>query len=763
MNLNDLKDLPKNIPVLPVRDLVIFPYMILPLQVGRLSSIKAVEAALENGRYLFITSQKNHTINEPQTSDLYEVGTLVMVMRMRKLPNNHLKILIQGVAKGRITQFTQEAPCFAASLVNVPEEESAIPTDTLALCKTVKEKLEKVIALGCVLSPDLLLILDEINDPSRLSDLIASNLNLSVDQCQPLLEETNPYNRLAIIDDLLNYELDRRQEQAKTSSKKNEDKESFLKNQIRSLQNENVAEDSKNEALSDLKVKILSAGMNPDAENVSLKQLARLEKMHPDSSEASMIRNYLDVMVELPWNISTTDSIQLTKAQEVLDNDHFGLEKAKERIIEFLAVRKLKMGQTVSGPILCFVGPPGVGKTSLGKSIAKSIGRKYHRLSLGGIKDEAEIRGHRRTYVGAMPGKIIQALKQTKTNNPVIVLDEIDKLGSDYKGDPSAAMLEVLDPEQNSTFRDNYLNVDFDLSNILFLATANILSEIPPALRDRMEVIHLSGYTLNDKMAIAKNYLVDRQITENGITNKHINFTDDGLKLLIQSYTREAGLRGLSREIGSICRKVAKKVVCNELDNITINDDSIIELLGSPKILPENKLKKNYVGITTGLAWTQSGGEILYVEAIKMKGKGGLVLTGQLGDVMQESARAALSYAKANHISLNIAPSWFDKHEIHVHFPAGAVPKDGPSAGVTIATSLVSVMTNIPVRNDIAMTGELTLSGRVLPVGGIKEKVLAALNQGITTLIVPLANKNDVNDIPEDLKKTINFCFCRTP
>ena len=536
-------------------------------------------------------------------------------------------------------------------------------------------------------------------------------------------------------------------------------REYFLREQMRAIKNELGEADSKSDEMDELREKLMNAGMSEEVQKEALKQLGRLERMHPDASEASMLRTYLDLMVDLPWGESTEDVLDLKAAQDILDADHHDLTKAKERILEFLAVRKLKLND-LKGPILCFVGPPGVGKTSLGKSIAKAMGRKYFRIALGGVKDEAEIRGHRRTYVGAMPGKIIQALKQVGTNNPVIVLDEIDKLGSDFRGDPSAAMLEVLDPEQNSTFRDNYLNVDFDLSNVLFIATANVFSDIPAALRDRMETIHISGYTENDKLIISKKHLVSRQIEQNGITEEHIQFDDEGLRYIIQHYTREAGLRNLEREIGSLCRKIARKIVTNKnTPKIKIIPDNVPELLGPPLFLKDEKLKENQVGIATGLAWTQAGGEILYVEALKMKGKGGLSLTGQLGDVMKESAKAALSYARAHSEGLGIQDTWFEENEIHVHLPAGAIPKDGPSAGVTIATTLISLMTDAPIRMDIAMTGEISLAGRVLPVGGIKEKVLAALNHGVTNVILPMANQKDIQDVPDEFRERMKFMF----
>ena len=757
-------EIPETLPMLPVRDIVVFPYMILPLYVGRESSIRAVEEALAKNRLIFLASQKEITEENPTEESIYRTGTIAMIMRMRKLSDGRVKILIQGVAKGRIKRFVKSEPSFEVGVEKIEEvATTAQPSEFEAMIRTAKEQLEKIIALGRTLSPDILLVLDDVTDPARMSDLIASNLGLKVADAQRVLETLNPKERLALVNEILSAELEVLQMQAKirTTAKDEMSKsqrEYFLREQMRAIKNELGENDSKSEEMEELRERVIRAGMPEPVQIEALKQLGRLERMHPDASEASMVRTYLDWMVDLPWNKSTEDNLDLKRAQAILDEDHYDLQKAKDRVLEFLAVRKLKT-KDMKGPILCFVGPPGVGKTSLGKSIAKSMGREYHRIALGGVKDEAEIRGHRRTYVGAMPGKVIQALKQVKTNNPVIVLDEIDKLGSDFRGDPSAAMLEVLDPEQNHGFRDNYLNVDFDLSNALFIATANVFENIPAALRDRMETIHISGYTNNDKLLIAREHLVDRQITANGITKEQIEITDDGLQYLIAHYTREAGLRNLEREVGSLCRKVAKMFVFGHKDKIVVTGANVPELLGPPRYLKEERLKENQVGIVTGLAWTQAGGEVLYIEALKMKGKGGLTLTGQLGDVMKESARAAWSYARAHSEELGIEDTFFDQYEVHIHLPAGAIPKDGPSAGAAMATALISLMTNTPVRRDIAMTGEMTLSGRVLPIGGVREKSLAALSHGITTIILPMANKKDLADIPDDFRKRVNFVF----
>ncbi len=757
-------NIPDTMPMLPIRDVVIFPYMIFPLYVGRENSIRAVEEALAKNRLIFLVSQKEISEENPSENSIYRVGTIAMILRMRKLPDGRVKIFIQGLSKGEIKSYLKTEPFFEVrceKISETPLQGSNIEFE--AMIRTAKEHLEKIIALGRMLSPDILLVLDDVSDPGRMADLIASNLNLKVNDAQKVLETYDPKKRLQLVNDILVNELEVLQMQAKIRNQAKDEmtksqREYFLREQMRAIKNELGDGDSKSEEIDELREKIKAKGMPELIETESLKQLSRLERMHPDASEASMLRTYLDWLIDLPWSQSSTDLLDIERSRKILDDDHYDLHKVKDRILEFLAVRKLKE-KDMHGPILCFAGPPGVGKTSLGKSIAKAMGREYFRLSLGGVKDEAEIRGHRRTYVGAMPGKIIQALKTVKTNNPVIVLDEIDKLGSDFRGDPSAAMLEVLDPEQNSTFRDNYLNVDFDLSNVLFIATANVVENIPGALRDRMELINISGYTENDKLIIARNHIIDKQIRQNGVSNENIEFTDDGVRAIISGYTREAGVRNLEREIGSICRKVAKRVVTGDTSKIVVTGETVSQLLGAPRFLRDERLTDSQVGIVTGLAWTQVGGEILYVEALKMKGKGGLILTGQLGDVMKESAKAAWSYARAHAEELGIDEAIFEGTEIHVHIPAGAIPKDGPSAGITLATAIVSLLTDTPVRMDLAMTGEVTLAGRVLPIGGVREKALAALNHGITTVILPLANQKDLSDIPDQFKEKMKFIF----
>jgi len=762
MNFNDKTiEIPETLPMLPIRDIVVFPYMILPLFVGRENSVVAVEESLSKNRLIFLASQKDIADENPTPDGIYTTGTIAMIMRMRKLSDGRVKILVQGIGKGKIKGYKAQNPFFEVQiekLEDITNSEMLISSE--ALMRTAKEHIERIIALGKSLPPDILLILDDVTEPGRLADLVASNVGLKVSDAQKVLETQNPEQRLKLVNELLVKELEILgvQQKIKNTAKDEMSKtqrEYFLREQMRAIKNELGESDSKSEEMEELRAKVVRSGMPVAVETEALKQLHRLERMHPDASEATMLRTYLDWMVDLPWSKMTEDRIDLANSKKILDEDHYELVKAKDRVLEFLAVRKLK--NSIKGPILCFSGPPGVGKTSLGKSIAKAMGREYFRIALGGVKDEAEIRGHRRTYVGAMPGKIIQALRQVKTRNPVIVLDEIDKLGSDFRGDPSAAMLEVLDPEQNHSFRDNYLNVDFDLSNALFIATANVLESIPAALRDRMEIIQISGYTESEKLLITKKHLIERQIAANGLEPLHISFTDEGIKYLISHYTREAGLRNLEREVGSVCRKVAKMVVTGEASKYEVTDLNIPELLGPPRFLRDEKLLENQVGVVTGLAWTQAGGEVLYVEALKYKGRGSLVLTGQLGDVMKESAQAAMTYARAHAPELGIPQEFFENWDIHVHLPAGAIPKDGPSAGITLTTALVSIMTGAPIRHDIAMTGEVTLQGRVLPVGGIREKCLAALNHGIKDVIIPFANQKDLSDIPAEFRTKLNF------
>ncbi|QXE89408.1 endopeptidase La [Geomonas subterranea] len=754
-------NIPDVLPLLPVRDVVVYPYMILPLFVGREISIAAVDHALSKDRMIFLATQRDVGDEDPAPEAIYEVGTVAMIMRMLKLPDGRVKILVQGLTKGRITEYLAEKPFYSVRIDRIIEP--AAPENTLeseALIRTVKEELAKIVALGKAVSPEVMVIVENMQEPGALADLVASNIGLKVEEAQGLLEVIDPLERLKKVNDLLNKESELLNMQARIQSAAKEEmgksqREYYLREQLRAIQQELGETDARSEEMAELRKSIENAKMPQNVEKEALKQLGRLEQMHPDAAEAGMLRTFLDWMVDIPWGKATKDALEINRASEILNEDHYFLEKVKERILEFLAVRKLK--KKMKGPILCFVGPPGVGKTSLGKSIARAMGRKFVRISLGGVRDEAEIRGHRRTYVGALPGRIIQGLKQAGSNNPVFMLDELDKLGSDFRGDPSSALLEVLDPEQNNSFSDHYINLPFNLSNVMFIATANQMDTIPGPLRDRMEVINLSGYTEEEKLGIAKRYLVPRQVKENGITEEIVTFSEEALRTIIAKYTREAGLRNLEREIGSVCRKVARKYAEGKGEKFVITAGTVPKYLGPPKFLREEEMEKNEVGVVTGLAWTPVGGEVLFVEATVMKGKGGLTLTGQLGDVMKESVQAALSYIRSKTAELNIPEDFSSTIDIHVHVPAGAIPKDGPSAGVTMATALVSALTKIPVRKEVAMTGEITLRGKVLPIGGLKEKILAAARLGVTTVIIPVQNKKDLEDVPKTILKKLKI------
>ncbi len=757
--------IPDELPVLPLRDIVIYPFMIVPLFVSRDKSIRAVDEALSRNRMILLASQKDVDMEDPQQEDIYSVGTVAVIMRMLKLPDGRIRILTQGLSRAVIEKISSEGEFVKAKLT--PVNEPATVDESLeieALVRNVRSSMEQAANLGKNISPEVLAIIANLEEPGRLADLSASNLELKVEDAQSVLNIFDPIERLRRVNELLGKEIDvlTVQQEINTQARGEIDRsqrEYFLRQQLKAIQAELGEGNELSEEIDQYREKIADANMPEKAEEETLRQLNKLERMHPDTAETATLRNWLDIMTTLPWSKSSKDNLNLNKAQEILDEDHYGLERVKERIVEALAVRKLK--EKPKGSILCLVGPPGVGKTSLGRSIARALDRKFVRLSLGGLHDEAEIRGHRRTYVGAMPGRIIQAIQQAETNNPLIMLDEIDKVGADFRGDPSSALLEVLDPEQNFAFRDNYLNVPFDLSNVMFMTTANILDTIQPALRDRMEIIRLSGYTEEEKLQIAKRHLIPKQIEENGLKNKDIKFADTALKAMISEYTQEAGLRQLEREIGTVCRKVARKkaVEGKKFKTVRVNKSNITEFLRTPKIFPEEALKKSQVGVVTGLAWTAVGGDILFIEAIKTKGKGKLVLTGQLGEVMQESAQAAFSYAKANASHLEINDEIFENTDIHVHIPEGAIPKDGPSAGITMATALVSVLSNRPVRKDVAMTGEITLRGNVLPIGGVKEKLLAARRAKIKTVILPAPNKRSLEDLPQEILNDLNFIF----
>ena len=755
--------IPDILPVLPMPDMVVFPYMIIPLFVNRERSAKAVDQALAENRMILLVSQKNAAVDDPKAEDLHDFGTVSVIMRMLKLPDGRVRILVQGFSRAKVELYDESKPYITAKVQ--PKTEPQVIPDSIeleAVIRNVKSSLEKMVSLGKNISPDLVAIAANLDDPARLSDLVASNLDLKVDKAQEVLELIDPVERLRRVHDLMAKEIEvlEVQNDINTQARGEMDKsqrEFYLRQQMKAIQTELGEGNEIQEELEQYRAKIKKAKMPQEVTEEAERQLGRLERMHPDAAETATLRNYLDWMVSLPWSKATKDNLDLKKAQKILDEDHYGLEKIKERIIEHLAVRKLKKNSR--GPILCFVGPPGVGKTSLGKSIARALGRKFVRMSLGGVHDEAEIRGHRRTYVGALPGRIIQSIHQAGTNNPVFMMDEVDKIGADFRGDPSSAMLEVLDPEQNFAFRDNYLGVPFDLSNVMFITTANMLDPIQPAFRDRMEIISLSGYTEEEKLEIAKRHLILKQTEEHGLKKNQVQFTDEGIRAIINLYTQEAGLRNLEREIASVCRKVAKQVASGEKKSRKIHTDNLDQFLGRPRVFQEELLKRDQVGVATGLAWTPVGGDILFIEATAMKGRGALTLTGQLGDVMKESAQAALSYARSHAKEFGIDENFFGKHDIHIHVPEGSIPKDGPSAGVTMAAAMLSLLTGKAVHRKIAMTGEITLRGEVLPVGGIKEKVLAARRAKIDTVILPSLNKRDLEDVNETIRKEMKFIF----
>jgi ATP-dependent Lon protease len=751
--------IPEVLPVLPLRDAVTFPYMIVPFVVATDKAISAVDYALAQNRMILLATQRNQEAEDPTPKDLYDIGTVGLVIRMLKMPDQRVRVLVQGVARARVKSWDEGRP-YVQAHVNVLEETQpeASNLQIEALIRNVNAALERAASLGKNISQEIMVIASNLDDPGRLADLAASNLSLKVEDAQGILSILDPAKRLRRVHELLTREVEllAMQQQITSRAKDEIDKgqrEYFLRQQLKAIQSELGEGNELAEEVRRFVQKADEAKMPKEAREEFDRQAGRLERMHPDMAETATLRTYLDWMVGLPWSAQTKDSLNLRKARQILNEDHHGLEKVKARILEHLAVRKLKRDS--KGPILCFVGPPGVGKTSLGRSIARALGRKFVRLSLGGVHDEAEIRGHRRTYVGAMPGRIVQGLHQASSNNPVFMMDEVDKLGADIRGDPSSALLEVLDPEQNNTFRDNYLGVSFDLSNVLFITTANILDTIQPAFRDRMEVISLSGYTEEEKVQIARKHLVPKQLEAHGLQAREVVISDSVLRTIIQGYTREAGLRNLEREIANICRKVAMRFALGKRKPIVITSAKLQSFLGPLRNMPEERLAHDQVGIATGLAWTPVGGEILFVEAQAMAGKGSLILTGQMGEVMKESAQAALSYARAHAKEYEIEEEFFSSHDFHIHIPEGAIPKDGPSAGVTLASALVSACTGRPVHRSVAMTGEITLRGDVLPVGGIKEKVLAAHRGQVHTVMLPRPNKKDLGDVPKQLMQDI--------
>jgi ATP-dependent Lon protease len=755
--------IPDVLPVLPLKDIVVFPYIILPLSVGRDKSVLAVDRALSESRVIMLVAQRDAANDNPGEADLFEVGTAAVIMRMLKLPDGRIRILVQGLARARVQHISQMEPYLQAKIERIEEPDRAARSlEIEALVRSVKESMDRAVTLGKGISAEVMVIAANLEDPGRLADLAASNLELKLSEAQSVLETIDPIERLKRVSDLLAREIQVLNLQQEISSQARGEidrsqREYFLRQQLKAIQQELGEGEELAEEIANYRKQADDKQLTDEAREELERQIRRLERSHPESAETQIIRTYLDWLTALPWSNVSEDDLDLAHAQEVLDEDHYDLEKIKERILEYLAVRKLK--PDTRGPILCFVGPPGVGKTSLGRSIARSLGRKFVRISLGGVRDEAEIRGHRRTYVGALPGRIVQGIRQAGTSNPVFVLDEIDKIGADFRGDPSSALLEVLDPEQNFSFVDHYLGLAYDLSKVMFIATANMLEPVQPAFLDRMEVIRLTGYTQEEKLRIARLHLIPKQTRENGLTEEQIEFSDEAVRDVISGYTKEAGLRNLEREIAAICRKVAVKVARGEIERMVIDPAQVETFLGARKHFAEELLNRDRVGVATGLAWTSVGGDLLFIEVVAVPGKGLLLLTGQLGDVMKESAQAAVSFARAYAATHGIGDDFFARHDLHVHVPAGSIPKDGPSAGITIGTAILSVLTGKPIHRRLAMTGEITLRGDVLPIGGLKEKVLAAKLAGIQQVIVPKLNRRDLADIPTTITDGLTFHF----
>lgn len=755
------------LPLLPVRDIVVFPYMVVPLPVGREASVRAVESAFNADRQLVLVAQRQGAIEEPAPDDLYRVGTVASILRMLKLPDGRLRVLVQGQHKVRIHAYMQLQPYWRVRYETL-EELSTVAGSALereALMQHTRQQLEHLLSMGKLIPPDVLILADNSKAPGRLADVILANLGLGVEEAQALLELQDPIRRLRRVGELLHKELEMMAMQRKIQSEVQEEisktqQEYFLREQLKAIQKELGEMDAPTAELLALRERLDQMELPVAVAQECRKQLARLERLHPEAAEVSMVRSYLEWLVELPWTVTTTDHLDLHEARRVLDEDHYGLEQVKERILEYLGVCKLK--EQMKGPILCFVGPPGVGKTSLGQSIARALGRKFVRLSLGGLRDEAEIRGHRRTYVGALPGRILQSMRQAGSANPVFMLDEVDKLGADFRGDPAAALLEVLDPEQNHAFSDHYLGLPFDLSRVMFLATANLADPIPGALRDRMEIIPLAGYADHEKLHIARRHLFPRQLHEHGLTARHLRLSDAAIMHIITAYTREAGVRNLERELATICRKTARKVAEGREQLYHIHSRNVHHFLGTRKYLPEVEQQRDEIGVATCLAWTEAGGVVMHAEATVMEGTGQLLLTGHLGEVMKESAQAALSYTRARARDLGIQHRVFRECDLHIHVPAGAIPKDGPSAGITLATALISALTATPIAHTVAMSGEITLRGQVLPVGGIKEKILAAKRAGVQCVVLPYANRQDIADIAPKLRRGLRLVFART-
>jgi ATP-dependent Lon protease len=764
VTISGQRSLPQRVGVLPLRDTVTFPDMLIPLNVGQERSIELINDVLRGDRSIVMVASRDPEVETPSPEQLYSVGVLGVVARMIRVPDGTLRVLIQGGQRVEIEQWLASEPYLVAQVTDAPDEVKPSPELT-ALMRNVQQTFTNIVEEVPYLPEELQIMVANVEDPSTLTHLIAGALRLSTEEKQGLLEERDVAKRLRRLSEILARELEvvaigsKIQSQVQSELEKGQ-REYFLRQQLKAIQEELGESDEVQAEVSELREQLDAIDLPEEVRKQADRELTRLERLQPAMAEWGVIRSYLEWIAALPWDKSTEDNLDLGHARKVLDEDHYDIEQVKDRILEFLAVRKLKPDARAS--ILCFVGPPGVGKTSLGRSIARALGREFERISVGGVRDEAEIRGHRRTYIGAMPGTIVRALRDAGANNPLFMIDEIDKMGADFRGDPSSAMLEVLDPEQNYAFRDHYLDLPFDLSNVMFITTANTLDPIPGPLRDRMEVIQLAGYTEEEKLQIAKRYLVPRQIERNGLTGARIAFTDAGLRTIITDYTREAGVRQLEREVGTACRKVARQVAeGNGRRKVAVTEPRVRELLGKRRFFAETRRRTSRPGVATGLAWTPVGGEVLFVEATAMPGRPRLTVTGQIGDVMRESAQAALSYVRSNaaEVAPGIDESWFAEHELHIHVPAGATPKDGPSAGIAMATALSSLISGRPVRSDVAMTGEITLTGQVLPIGGLKEKALAAQRHGIRTVIAPALNEQDIDEIPEHLRRDLEFRF----
>ncbi|MBW1614967.1 MAG: endopeptidase La [Deltaproteobacteria bacterium] len=757
----DLDKIPNVMPLLPVRDIVVFADMLFPLFVGRDRAVNAVDEAMSKDNFIFLATQKDSETDDPKADAIFTMGTVCKILRVVKIPNGQTKLLVRGIVRAQIVKYIKRKKSFTVQIQIIKEPKvSAEDLASQALMRTVRQNCEKILRINGEMNGEIAILFAKITEPGKLADIVAANLRLRNEECQMILEIVDPIKRLKKVNQFLSKEVALSKMQAKIQANVRDEitknqRDYFLKEQVRAINKELGETDEKYEEIIEYEKKIKKAEMPKHALEEAESQLIRLEQMHPEASEASMVRTYLDWLVDLPWSKSTKDNYDIKKSKTVLDKHHYGLTDIKDRIIEYLSVKKLN--PEMRGPILCFVGPPGVGKTSLGKAIAKSMKRKFVRISLGGIKDEAEIRGHRRTYIGSLPGRVLQSLKQCKSANPVFMMDEIDKIGADFRGDPASALLEALDPEQNSEFSDHYINLNFDLSKVMFILTANITDTIPPALLDRMEIIELSGYTEEEKTAIAKRHLIPRQKENNGLKRRKITIIPKAISAMLNGYTSEAGVRNLERQLNKIFRKIARKTVEGKKGPFSITEKNLKDYLGIAKYYPEMDKEESQIGVATGLAWTQTGGEVLYVEVSLIPGKNELITTGQLGDVMEESAKAAVSYARSNLKAYGLKKDFFENTDVHIHVPAGATPKDGPSAGIAMATALISAMSLKPISKDVAMTGEITLRGRVLPIGGLKEKTLGGLRAGIKKIIIPKKNEQEISKLPDNVKEKIRF------